>query len=85
MANSIQQLLLPWRSSQGYKQSIRNSISSAELLLAYPAKERDKSPLPRAFTCEEGAADQPDVEIDMFPPQAESFCEILSLLTNSYS
>lgn len=85
MTNSIQQLLLLWRSSQGYKQSIRNNIFSAKLLLAYPAKELAKSLLPRAFTCKEGGAGQPEVEIATFSRQVDSFCEILSLLTNSYS
>lgn len=63
MTNSIQQLLLPWRSYQGYKYSIRNNIFSAKLLLAYPAKELLKSFLPRAFTCKEGGVGQPEVEI----------------------
>lgn len=63
MTNSIQQLLLPWRSYQGYKYSIRNNIFSAKLLFAYPAKELLKSFLPRAFTCKEGGVGQPEVEI----------------------
>jgi len=70
--------------SQGYKQSIRNNIFSAKLLLAYPAKELVKSLLPRAFTYKEGGAGQPKVEIATFSRQVESFCEILNLLTNSY-
>lgn len=55
MDSSIQQPLLPWRPSQGYKQSINNSFS-AKSLLAYPAKELAKSGLPRAFTCQAGGA-----------------------------
>lgn len=73
MTNSIQQLLLLWRSYHGYKYSIRNSIFSAKLLLAFPARELLKSLLPRAFTCKEGGVEQPEIEIATFFRKVESF------------
>lgn len=80
MTNSVQQLLLLWKSSQGYKQSTTNNIFSAKLLLAYPAKELVKSQLPRAFTCKEGGAGHLKQRLQHFPGRLSHFVRYLAYL-----